>query len=172
MNQLRVAGYAKLAKYWEKDRNGAITFHDSYFREKFSDPSRWCFIRSFVDITGAKEIRRRPQMLHLLDYCSSSRVDLIFTQTKGYLAANTDEFCFLIRFLSEIAPNVTIQTEDRVYHLDTLENSDHQKEELLRMVDRYCSVNPEHYEKWKEQVRKGIEKQRESTGYDGKQQIR
>ena len=161
MKRIRVAGYAKLAKYWEKRQDEAVAFHRTYFQNRFSDENQFCFVHSFVDITGAKEIRKRPQMLRLLDFCASGQVDLIFAQTKGYLAANTDEFCFLIRFLSEISPDVALQTEDSDYHIDTLVNEDYQREELLKMADSFCIVNADRYREWKKQVLKGITRQRE-----------
>lgn len=72
----------------------------------------------YVDITGQKEISRRPEMLRLLRECLGGEVDCIAAQTKGYLAANTKEFCYLIRLLFDSNHRIDIITEDNMYHID------------------------------------------------------
>ena len=56
----------------------------------------------YIDITGNKEIYKRPEMVHLLQDCKKGIVNLIFSQTRAYLAANTCDFCFLLKYLFDI----------------------------------------------------------------------
>ena len=72
MNQMfRVAGYVKLAKLWERSADKAMIYHRAYYQEKYEASE--CFVLKdvYVDITGQKEISRRPEMLRLLRDCSS-----------------------------------------------------------------------------------------------------
>lgn len=57
-------------------------------------------------------------MLRLLRDCLGGEVDCIAAQTKGYLAANTKEFCYLIRLLFDSNHRIDIITEDNMYHID------------------------------------------------------
>ena len=96
---IRVAGYVKLAKFWEKNHNESIQFHTEYLRNIYKNAADYNLVGVFVDITGEKSITKRPEMIRLLNMCESGEVDLIDAQTKAFLAANTEEFCFLIGFL-------------------------------------------------------------------------
>lgn len=94
---LRVAAYVKLAKLWERRRESAIAYHWQYYREKFADDPNLKLVDLYIDITGRKEIAHRPEMLRLLRDCTLGKIDCIATQTQAYLAANTQEFCYLIQ---------------------------------------------------------------------------
>ena len=59
----RVAGYVKLAKLWEKNRDNAIMLHNQYFTERFQNEANYRFARAYIDITGNKNIRQRPAQI-------------------------------------------------------------------------------------------------------------
>lgn len=160
---IRVAGYAKLAKLWEKDREEALAFHRNYFKEKFPQGEKFILAGSYIDVTGNKNIKGRPEMLRLISDCMLGKVDLIFVQTKGYLAANTREFCFLLKLFFEMSPPVDILTEDPDYRIDTLTNADGQKEQLLRMADNFISLDPEDFSHWKSEIAAAVDKRRKNT---------
>ena len=63
---IRVAGYVKLAKLWERNAPKAIEYQNDYYSLKFSDTSKYRLVGVFIDITGKKEIYNRPEMLRLL----------------------------------------------------------------------------------------------------------
>ena len=69
-------------------------------------------------------------MLHLLKACRNGEVDCIAVQTKAYLAANSEEFCYLLKFLSEMPGLIELVTEDEKYHINTIMNPEQQKEPL------------------------------------------
>ena len=76
-------------------------------------PQYFYFIRHlYIDITGNKEIYKRPEMVHLLQDCKKGIVNLIFSQTRAYLAANTCDFCFLLKYLFDIPMRVDVVTDD------------------------------------------------------------
>ena len=58
----RVAGYVKLAKLWEKNKEAALSYHKRYYKEKCDKIPGWIFQGVYVDITGQKLIYKRPQM--------------------------------------------------------------------------------------------------------------
>ena len=91
----KVGGYVKLAKLWERSKDAAVAYHSSYYAEKFRDDADKRLVGVYIDITGNKEIYKRPEMVHLLKDCKKGAVNLIFSQTRAYLAANTCDFCFL-----------------------------------------------------------------------------
>ena len=95
----RVAGYVKLAKLWEKRRDAALKLHNDYFRQKYENIPDFELVHVYVDITGQKTITKRQEMIQLLKLCVGSEVDIIDVPTKAYLAANMEEFCFLLHFL-------------------------------------------------------------------------
>ena len=157
----RVAGYIKLAKLWEKNREKAIQYHNEYYSRIYSDNDSFTLVGVYVDITGNKNIKSRPEMIRLLSDCKSGCVDQISVQTKGYLAANTREFCYLIKFLFDLDPPVDILSFDTDYHIDTLTNSENQKEELYRMANEYCMLYPGDYPKWRNEIMLAISEQTE-----------
>lgn len=166
--KLRVAGYVKLAKLWERSRVQAIEYHNKYYAHKFADIENVELVDVYIDITGRKEIKNRPEMLRLIHDCKEGRVDCIATQTRAYLAANTGEFCSLIRYLFDMANPIHIITEDVEYNIDTITNDDHQREELYQMAYRFTEMNPDEYRKWIEGIFLGIDKHVQQRGeYNG-----
>ena len=149
---INVAGYVKLAKLWERKREEAIAYHRDYFYNKFNDPDDYTIVDVYVDITGKKEIINRPEMLRLLSDCRKGSVDLIAARTKGYFAANTHEFCFLIKFLFDLEHRIDLLTEDEEYNINTVINEDNQREELYKMADTYTRLNEHDYRCWKAAV--------------------
>ena len=101
--KLRVAGYVKLEKLWERRRAQALEYHTKYYAKKYSDSTDFELVGVYIDITGRKEIKNRPEMLRLIHDCKEGRIDCIATQSRAYLAANTGEFCSLIRYLFDMA---------------------------------------------------------------------
>ena len=154
----KTAGYVKLAKLWEKKRQAAIPYHKEYYANKYSDSEAFDLIDVYIDITGNKEIKNRPEMLRLLHDCHEGRIDCIVAQTRAYLAANTGEFCSLIRYLFDMPTPIHIITEDEEYNINTIINNDNQVEELYKMAYRFTEMNPAAYQKWIEYIDLGIEK--------------
>lgn len=164
MQVYRVAGYAKLAKYWERDREKALTFHREYFERKYAGNRSFFLTGVYIDITGKKEIRKRPEMLCLLHECMKSNIDVIDMQTKAFLAANTREFCYMVRYLFDLAHRVDIVTEDTGYNINTLDDEDGQREALDLMTRKYCSLEPADYSNWKKDIIDAI--QQKEAGRD------
>lgn len=158
MKKYRIAGYVKLAKLWEKRREEAIPYHHRYYEEKFIDSTVFELADVYVDITGNKQIVKRAEMLRLLRDCMEGKVQCIATQTKGYLAADTREFCYLFNLLHGINGGVHIITEDVNYNIDTVKNEDRQTEALAKMAEDYVALNPSDYLRWKENIMTAITK--------------
>ena len=108
----KVGGYVKLAKLWERSKDAAVAYHSSYYAEKFRDDADKRLVGVYIDITGNKEIYKRPEMVHLLKDCKNGSVNLIFSQTRAYIAANTCDFCFLLKYLFDLPMRVDIVTDD------------------------------------------------------------
>ena len=77
------AGYVKLAKLWERSKDAAVAYHSSYYAEKFRDDADKRLVGVYIDITGNKEIYKRPEMVHLLKDCKNGSANLIFSQTSS-----------------------------------------------------------------------------------------
>lgn len=152
----RVAGYVKLAKLWERNAPKAIEYQNDYYSLKFSDTSKYRLVGVYIDITGKKEIYNRPEMLRLLHECEQGNIDVIAAQTRGYLAANTKEFCYLIHFLATLDKKIEIVTEDDNYNINTARNIDQQKEALQKMACDYIALNPQDYLDWYSEVKNAI----------------
>ena len=90
--------------------------------------------------------------------CLKDKVNCISTQTKAYLAANNREFFYLLHFLFTRKPEIEIVTEDKNYHINTIENHDNQKEALRSMVADYVKLNPADYSDWEMQLIREINK--------------
>lgn len=163
-SKFRIAGYVKLAKLWERNRSRALEYHQQYYEKKFASSDYFELAGVYVDITGQKEIRNRPEMLRLLRDCKEGRVNCIASQTKGYLAANTGEFCKLIRYLFDMEVPIHILTEDRDYNINTIVNDDHQREELYRMAYRFTEIDPEDYRNWVNGIALGIDRLMQQEG--------
>ena len=149
-DQIKVAGYAKLAKLWEKRREEAIQYHHTYYADKFHDHGEFDLVGVYVDITGSKQTAKRPEMVRLIKDCSDGKVQCIATQTRGYLAANTQEFCYLVKMLFDMG--IHIITEDETYHIDTISDTDGQKEALYKMAEDFIGLAPEGYLAWKKKI--------------------
>ena len=158
MPPLRVAAYVKLAKLWERSRDAASAYHRRYYQEKFADNPDMQLSDVYVDITGKKEIKNRPEMLRLLRDCTLGQIDCIATQTQGDLAANSKEFFYLIKFIFEMEPPIEIITEDIDYSFNTIANLDHQRETLLNTANKYAGLSPSSYEMWKTSIVEGMNK--------------
>ncbi|MBR1633527.1 MAG: recombinase family protein [Lachnospiraceae bacterium] len=154
----KAAGYVKLAKLWEKNRETALKYHRGYYEKKFKDDPDYELYGVYVDITGKKEIRKRPEMVRLIKDCRNGEVDCVFTQTKGYIAANNREFMYLTHYLFTLDNGVDIVTEDEQYHIDTVENEDEQKEALLTLAKDYIALNPADYDKWVTEIKREIDR--------------
>ena len=154
--KLRVAGYVKLAKLWEKNRDKAIAYHYKYYKDKYSDinvaeSSGVVFYELYdvyIDITGQRNIKNRPEMIRLLKDCTDGKIDVIASQTRGYLAANNEEFYCLLHYLFGLPHTIEIVTEDERWNINTVKNEDNQKEALLKMSTDYVKVFPDDYAKW------------------------
>ena len=153
---MNVAGYVKLAKLWERSREEALKLQHKYYSELVSSYPDYHLVDVYVDITGSKEIRKRPEMIRLLRDCMEGKIDLIYSQTKGYLAANTRELCYLLKFVFSLDHPIDFVTEDGSYNINTIANEENQKKELFNMAEKYCKLNPSDYEKWKNTIMKLI----------------
>ena len=151
-----VVGYVKLAKLWERSENTAIEYHHNYYQNKFANYSNYNLHDVYIDITGKKETYKRMEMVRLLKDCQFGYVDIIFTQTKGYLAANNREFCYLIKFLFSMTHRIDIITEDDSYNINTLVNDDNQREALLKMADDCIYLNPLDFQEWMNELVRSI----------------
>ncbi len=158
MEKIKVAGYVKLAKLWEKRRAEAVPYHHQYYEEKFSDSDVYELADVYVDITGNKQIVKRIEMVRLLRDCMAGKVQCIAAQTKGYLAADTREFCYLYKFSRDIGGGIHLITEDDNYNIDTVTNEDMQLQALLKMAEDYIALNPSDYESWKKNILTAINK--------------
>lgn len=146
----KVAGYVKLAKLWEKNRETAIPYHHNYYLTQFGSLDDYELVDVFIDITGNKQIIKRQEMVKLLKACKDGRVNCIATQTRAYLAADTREFCYLYHVLHSFG--VDIITEDQDYNINTTVNAEQQVEELLKMSNKYISLNPADFDDWKMKI--------------------
>ena len=152
----RVAGYVKLAKLWERKRDEAIKLHQEYYKEKFKAVPNMELMNVYIDITGNKNTWKRPGMLQLLADCKRKRINCIATQTKAYLAANTEDFFFVIHYLFTLPNRIDIITEDADYNINTIENAEQQREELLTAAKKYISVEPDRYLEWLHKIEENI----------------
>lgn len=155
---LRVAGYTKLAKLWDKNREEALSLQLDYYNTIFADDPDFELVDVYVDITGNKDIFKRPEMLRLLKDCLSGEIDVIYAQTKGYLVANTRDFCYLIKFLFDMPHRIDIVTEDTDYNINTGYDAEDQRKELYTMATKYTDLNPSDYKEWVSKVTAAIEK--------------
>lgn len=102
----------------------------------------------YIDITGYKETAKRPEMLRLMRDCADGKVNLIFAETKGYLSANTREFCYWLHFIFNLKERVDIITDDDKFNINTILNADKQREALIKMAEDYIYLNPPDHQKW------------------------
>lgn len=166
-NKYRAGGYVKLAKLWERSAQEAIQYHNDYYHAKYAGDENIELADVYIDITGQKEIRKRPEMIRLLSDCRKGKIDLIATQTKAYLAANNREFFYLLHMIFHMNHEIHIITEDRNYHINTVENPEGQREALIRMVSDYVQIDPVDYYRWKTQINDAIDKIDKDDDYAG-----
>ncbi len=152
----KVAGYVKLAKLWEKKEDSAIAYHKKYYSAKFDGVDGFSLVDVYIDITGKKEICKRLEMVRLIRDCQRGRINCIATQSRAYLAANTKEFCYLIKTLFDLPDKVEIITEDESYHVNTIINREEQRDALLKMANDYVSLNPQDFYEWSSDLRNAI----------------
>lgn len=145
----RVAGYVKLAKLWERAKGEAIAYHREYYGCKYDGDNRMRLADVYIDITGQKQIYKRPEMLRLLKDCAEGKVDCIASQTKGYLAADSKGLCYLLKYLFDLPGNIEIVTEDDHYRIDTIRDVDGQRQALQKMAEDFVSLDPVAYENWR-----------------------
>lgn len=84
----RVGGYVKRAKLNLRNGKDVRAFHKLYYEDKFSGIDDCELVDVYIDITGNKEIAKRPEMIRLMRDCADGKINLIATETKAYLAAN------------------------------------------------------------------------------------
>ena len=158
----RIAGYVKLAKLWERSREQAMEFHRQYFKDKCSHLVDGELYDVYIDITGAKNIYKRAEMLRLLGDCISGRVNCIVTPTRAYLAANHEEFCYLLHMLFSMEQRIDIVTEDDDrFQMNTIADVDDQRKALRKMADEYTHIAGAEYSDWQARVSAGIKKQQD-----------
>lgn len=152
MGKIKLAGYVKLAKLWEKHKEEALSYHHKYYNEQFRHSDRFELVDMYIDITGNKDIVKRPEMVRLLRDCRDGKIECIATQTKAYLAANSREFMYLFHLLRKIGNGIDIVTEDMDFNINTVVNPYKQIEELEHMAASYIALNPPDYESWESKI--------------------
>ena len=126
-----------------------IAYHSSYYAEKFRDDADKKLVGVYIDITGNKEIYKRPEMVHLLKDCKNGSINLIFSQTRAYFAANTCDFCFLLKYLFDLPMRVDIVTDDDDQRIDTILDVDNQRQSLKDLAEKYTSIRRKDYLEWR-----------------------
>lgn len=144
----KVGGYVKRAKLNLRNANEIRAFHRDFYHEKFSHYADCELIGVYIDITGSKETAKRPEMLRLMRDCADGKINLIATETKAYLAANTRELCYWLNFIFHLDKRVEIITDDEQFNINTVVNEDNPREALEKMAMDYIYLNPPDYQKW------------------------
>lgn len=144
----KIGGYVKRAKLNLRNEKDIRAFHRGIFESRFGGFEDGELIDVYIDITGYKETSKRPEMLRLMRDCADGKVNLIFAETKGYLAANTREFCYWLNFIFNLNDRVDIITDDDQFNINTITNTDSQREALIKMAEDYIYLNPPDHQKW------------------------
>ena len=144
----KIGGYVKRAKLNLRNEKDIRAFHRGIFEKRFGGLEDCELVDVYIDITGSKEICKRPEMLRLMRDCADGKVNLVFAETKGYLAANTKEFCYWLHFIFNLDSRVEIITDDEQDNINTILNEDHQREALIKMAEDYIYLNPPDHQKW------------------------
>lgn len=152
MKNYRVAGYVKLAKLWERKRDQAIELHNTYFQERLSDIEGMLLQNVYIDITGNKHIYKRPEMVRLLRDCRDGEIDVIWSQTRAYLAPNSEEFCFFIKYIFDLPTRIDLITDDDDRKIDTIMDTEKQKDNLKKMAETYIGLEAKTYEVWRKKL--------------------
>lgn len=155
--QYKVAGYVKLAQKWERRAAQAIAYHREYFEDKFLDTPDMELQGVYIDITGRKHIYQREEMVRLLRDCKAGDINCIATQTRAYLAANHEELCFLLYYISRLSYRIDIITfDDDYYRFNTILDIEDQREELFKMADKYVGLLQQEYARWEQELMRSI----------------
>ena len=162
--EYRIGGYVKRAKLNLRNGDDVKAFHRGIFERQFSGFEDGTLVDVYIDITGYKETYKRPEMLRLMRDCANGRVNLVFSETKGYLAANTREFCYWLYFIFHLEQRVDIITDDTQFNINTILNEDNQREALMKMADDYIYLNPPDHQKWLNNVISAITELGEDIG--------
>ena len=144
----RIGGYVKRAKLNLRNEGDIRAFHRGIFERRFGGFEDGELVDVYIDITGYKETCKRPEMLRLMRDCAEGKVNLIFAETKGYLAANTREFCYWLNFIFNLGGRVDIITDDDQFNINTIMNEERQREALIKMAEDYIYLNPPDHQKW------------------------
>ena len=161
--EYRIGGYVKRAKLNLRNREDVIAFHRGIFERRFGGFEDGVLVDVYIDITGYKETYRRPEMLRLMRDCADGKVNLIFAETRGYLAANTRELCYWLHFIFNVEHRVDILTDDSQFNINTILNADNQREALMKMADDYIYLNPPDHQRWLSNVIAAIADLREDS---------
>lgn len=144
----KVGGYVKRAKLNLRNGKEISAYHRQYFEKWFSEVPDAELVDVYIDITGYKETVKRPEMLRLMRDCANGKINLIVAETKGYLAANTKEFCYWLNFIFNLKERVDIVTDDDQFQINTILNMEDQREALIKMVEDYIYLNSLEHQKW------------------------
>ena len=141
---------ATLEDLREQEEQILVDQHDGIkaIERRFGDFEDGTLVDVYIDITGYKETAKRPEMLRLMRDCADGKVNLIFAETKGYLSANTREFCYWLHFIFNLKERVDIITDDDQFNINTILNADKQREALIKMAEDYIYLNPPDHQKW------------------------
>ena len=153
----RVGGYVKRAKLNLRNSDDVKAFHRSFFEKQFCGLSDCALVDVYIDITGNKEISKRPEMLRLMRDCAVGKVNLIVSETKGYLAANMKEFCYWTNFIFKLDNRVDVICYDAKFPINTIMDVEHQREALTKMAEDYIYLNPPEHQRWLSGVVSAIE---------------
>ena len=154
--QYSVAGYVKLAKLWERNREEAVELHYAYFEERCRTEADTKLVDVYIDITGNKHLYKRKEMVRLLRDCQHGKIDLIWSQTRAYLAPNSEEMCFLMKYLFDMPFRIDILTDDNDRRMDTISNAENQRESLIKMAESYVNLETKEYESWCNNITKAM----------------
>ena len=144
----KAGGYVKRAKLNLRNSKEIKAYHRQYFEKWFSEFPDAELVDVYIDITGYKETVKRPEMLRLMRDCADGKSNLIVAETKGYLAANTKEFCYWLDFIFHLKERVDIVTDDDRFQINTILNVEQQREALMKMAEDYIYLNPPEHQKW------------------------
>ena len=119
----RIGGYVKRAKLNLRNEREIRAFHRNAIERRFGDFEDGTLVDVYIDITSYKETAKRPEMLRLMRDCTDGKVNLIFAETKGYLSANTREFCYWLHFIF-----IRLENLQKVWEENTTDKSSYTAE--------------------------------------------
>ena len=148
VRKYKIGGYVKRAKLNLRNGDDVKAFHRGLLERLLGSFEDGELVDVYIDITGYKETSKRPEMLRLMRDCAEGKVNLVFAETKGYLAANTREFCYWLHFMFNLDSRIDIITDDDQFNINTILNDDQQREALIKMAEDYIYLNPPDHQKW------------------------